>query len=477
MKYAWLVIGVAAARCLTVAIAFPPGDGDLWWQRWLGAQILRTHAVPRSLGSEAFSAPYAPWVPQEWLFGIAAYFGRSGIGWDVFAGACALAAIAALALACAHAVRRGASAVAVAVCALFASIALFESFGVRAQVVAWPLLALFLFLLDVDGPWCYAAVAVAAVWSNWHASAMLAPVVAAGYALGSALDEGRVGPRTRRLALVAVLAAFAICLNPFGWDLPRYALGLFNNPIKSFISEWKVTDIDDLSFTFGSLPLMLIAIALGTREGASGIRNAYRWRDLCLLAAFGFLALSAARNINIFAIVALPIVAPALTRRIKFFAREQTQTPTALDRAATWALPAIALGLAVVVSWQLVGKVPRQPNLATAPLAALAKIPGEHNIFCSDFAWCSLALGVPNERVFLDGRADPFPQTVWDDFEDVTYLRPDWRAILARRGVNTIVVQRDKPLDQALAIVGGWHVAYADKDFRLWLRSSSGGRS
>jgi hypothetical protein len=273
-----------------------------------------------------------------------------------------------------------------------------------------------------------------------------------------------------------VLAAFAICLNPFGWDLPHYALGLFNNPIKSYISEWKVTDIEDLSFTFGSLPLMLIAMALGTREAASGARNDHRWRDLCLLGAFGFLALSAARNVNIFAIVALPIVAPALTRRIGFFARAPVLPATRLDRAAAWALPAVALGLALVVSWQLVGKIPKQPNLATAPLGALAKIPGEHDIFCSDFAWCSLALGVPNERVFLDGRADPYPRAVWEDFEDVTYLRPDWRTILDRRGVNTIVVQRGKPLDQALEIVGGWHVAYRDKDFTLWLRSSSAGR-
>jgi hypothetical protein len=476
MKYAWLVIGIFAARCFTTAIAFPPGDGDLWWQRLLGQQILRDHAVPRTLGSEAFTAPYAPWVPQEWLFGIAAYLGRSGIAWDVFAAACACAAIAALAIACAQAVRRGASPVAIAVCSLFASISLFESFGVRAQVVAWPMLALFLFLLDVDGPWCFAAVAVAAIWSNWHASAMLAPVLAAASAVGSAIDERGVGARTRRLAIVTALSAVAICINPFGWDLPHYALGLFNNPIKSYITEWQVTSLTDLSFTFGSLPLMLIAMALGTREGAGGEPNDHRARDLCLLAAFGFLMLSAGRNINIFAIVALPIVASALTRRIAWFARPAEVAPNRLDRIAAYALPAVALLLALGVSWQLAKKIPPATGLANAPLAALAKMPGDHDILCTDFAWCSLALGVPHERVFLDGRADPYPRAVWDDFVSVLRLDRDWNGMLDRRHVNAIVVARDGQVDQALALVGGWHVAYADKDYRVWLRSGLGAR-
>ena len=474
MKYAWLVIGVFAARFFTTAIAFPPGDGDLSWQRWLGARILSTHSVPRSLGSEAFSAQGAPWVPQEWLFGIAAYAGRTGVGWELFSGACALAALAALAIACAHAVRRGASARAVALCATLSGIALFESFGVRAQVVVWPLLALLMLVLDTDGPWVYAAIAIAAVWSNWHASAMLAPVVSAIYAAGSALDERGFGTRTRRLVVVAVACGFAICCNPFGWDLPRYALGLFNNPIKSYITEWKVTDIDDMSFAFGALPLLLIAMAFGTREGTPQKPNDHRWRDLFVLCAFGFLVLSAARNINLFGIVALPLAASALSRRIPWFARAPETAPTRLDRIAVYALPAGALCVALAVGVKLAALVPPPTGLANAPLAALSRIPGEHDIYCADFAWCSLALGIPNERVFLDGRADPYPRDVWEDFIAVLRVEHTWREVLDRRGVNAVVVKRESPLDQALALTRGWHQAYVDADYRLYLRTASG---
>jgi hypothetical protein len=471
MKYAWLVIGVLAARFVTTAVTYPPGDGDLFWQRALGASILRTHVVPRALGADTFTAAGAPWVPQEWLFGIAAYLGRSGLGWDVFAGGCALAALGALAIASYHAVRRGASPRAVALCVSFAGYALFESFGVRAQVAAWPMLALLLLCLDIDGPWCYAAIAVAAFWSNWHASAMLAPILAGAYAFGSGLDERSFGPRTRRLALVAAASLVAICANPFGWDLPRYAIGLFNNPIKQYINEWSVTNLGDNSFVLGALPLLVLAAVFGTRSSAAPGEDDHRWRDLFALCAFTFLVLSAARNIGVFGIAALPIVAPALSRRVAWFARVPEPPPSANDRVFAVAMPVFTFALAITVAVRLIAAAPPATELANAPMAALSHMPGDHNVYCSDFAWCSLALGTPHERVFLDGRADPYPRDVWEDWVAILRLNPAWQSILERRGVNAMVLKRNEPLDQALALVPGWRVAYADKTYRLWTRS------
>jgi hypothetical protein len=467
MRYAWLLLGFFGARFFAAAIAFPPHDGDLYWQRWLGATILATGAVPRALGSEAFAAPNAPWVPQEWLFAIAADAGRGPLGWVVFSSSCALAALGALATACGLALRRGASARAAALCAAFGGIGLRASFGVRAQVAVWPLFALFLFVLDIDGPWCYAAIAIAAVWSNVHASALLAPILAGASAIGSAFDERGIGKRTRRLALVAALCAVAICCNPFGWDLPRYAIGLFTSPIKTYIVEWKVSDIDDTSFAYGALPLMLLAMVLGTR-GASG----RRWRDFFVLTTMGFLLLSAARNVPLFSIAAIGIVAPALTRRFATFARVAKVPPTKRDRVADVAVALGAVLGGIVLGWRLVATAPPPTTLANAPLAALAKLPGEHRVLCEDFAWCSLLLGVPHERVFIDGRADPFPREIWHDYVAMELLDPSWHELLDRHAIDAVVVTRNAPLDQALAVTTGWRAAYADQTYRLWMRAN-----
>ncbi len=476
MRYAWLVIAIFAARFASSAIAYPAADGDIAWQRWLGAAIVRAHAIPRTLGAETFSAPNAPWVPQEWAFSLAANTARGGLAWDLFAGGVALAAVAALALAARHAERRGASPRAVALCTAFAGFALFESFGVRAQVVAWPLVAAFLWAIEWESPWCWLALPIAALWSNLHASAMLAPVLAGIYAFGALLDERGFGPRARRAALLTGGTLAAICCNPFGWHLPEYALSLFNNPIKNYITEWKVTDLDDSSFAFGALPLLLLGTLLGVGRDAPA--DSRRWSDLLIMGAMAFLLLSAARNVALFVIVALPLVAPALSRRVAWFAPSPPLAPTRTDRIAAVALPAVALALALVVGVQIARTAPPPTGLANAPLAALTALPGEHRVFCADFAWCSLVLGEPNVRVFLDGRADPFPRDVWEDFADVVRVSPRWRGTLERRGVDAVVVSAGTPLDQALALDRRWHAGYADQKYRLWLRDGprEGGR-
>jgi len=470
VKYAWLVIAVLAARFFATAIAFPQLDGDLHWQRWLGRTIVERGAIPRALGNESFSAPGASWTPQEWLFSLAASRATDGIGWDLFAGGIALCALAALAVASWHAERRGASPLAIVVCLVPAGLGLFASFGVRVQVAAWPLLALYLFLLDLEGPLAFAAIAVAAVWSNVHASAMLAPILAGAAAFGTFVDDRGSSPAFRRRALIAVGSAIAICANPFGVGLPIYALSLFNSPLKDQITEWGATDLGNYSFVLGALPLLALACIAAVPQAR---RSA---RDIVLLVVFSYLLLSAARNIALFGLVALPIVAPALTRAFKLFApspppRDARAART--ERIAGIVMPAIGLVLALIVGIGLLRSGERtKDTLAAHAIASLESLPGERRVFCADFAWCGLALGKPNVRVFLDGRADPYPLAVWIDFDKIARLRPSWREALTRYDVDTIVVAKDAPLDQALAFGApkAWRSTYVDKSFRVWIR-------
>jgi hypothetical protein len=472
MKYAWLLIGVFAARFLVVAVAYPQLDGDVAWQRWLGAQILRNGAVPQTLGNETFTAAGAPWLPHEWLFSVAAAFGNGGLGWMLFSGGIALCAVAALVLAALWAERRGASPKAIALCTVFAGIALFESFGVRAQVAAWPLLIGFLMLLESEGPAAWCALAVAALWSNVHGSAVLAPVLATLVGAGAWFDARRLTRRVARIFAIALGSLGAICLNPFGWKLPAYALMLFRNPIKANIMEWKVTGIEDPSFAYGAFPLLLAAVVVGIARSSEG--RPFRWERLIVFAAFSWLMLGAARNIALFALVALPAVAVALTRNVPWFARDPDDVDTGrFAWIPRFGLPAVAMTMSVVVAGLLLHGDRQNDNLADPALAALARQPGSHRVLCTDFAWCGLLVGKPHMRVFLDGRADPYPERVWDDYLDIARLRPRWRAKLDSNRVDAVVAGRGAPLDQALAVSGGWRAAYADKRYRLWLRAGT----
>jgi hypothetical protein len=459
-------LALFAGRFFVTAIWYPPGDGDLGWQRWLGGEILRTRAIPRSLGHETFTAPGAAWLPQEWMFGIVATQARGGVALSLFAAFAAACALAALALVAARTLRRGASPVAAAMCVACAGVGLVESFGVRVQVVAWPILALFLLVLDEEGPWMWAAVPIASLWSNVHASAMLAPALAGAACVGVALEERRWSDRVRRSALLAAACALAICVNPFGSELPRYALTLFSSPIRHYITEWKVTDLGDASFAFGALPLLFAALAFGV-----GARER-RWKDVAVFLTFGYLLASAARNVAIFGLGAAPLVAVGLTRALP---RPTARPLVPFRRLTALGLPAFSLVLSVLVAVSLVRSIPvAERTLPLSALATLERTSQTHRLFCGDFAWCSFVLppggGPPSIATFLDGRADPFPLSVWSDFIAIVRVHPDWRARLGARGVDAVLVARDAPLGQALALAPEWRSAYHDARFRIYLR-------
>jgi hypothetical protein len=466
MRLVWAVLLVFAGRFLVTAIWYPAGDGDLGWQRWLGGEILRTHAIPRALGAETFTATGAAWLPQEWLFGIFATLAHPGIGFALFGAFAAACAVGALALTALRALRRGASPIASAIVVACAGVGLVESFGVRAQVVAWPLLALFLLLLDTESPWMWMAVPVAALWSNFHASAMLAPVLAACATLGVALEERRWNDRVRRSLLLTAACSLAICCNPFGIELPRYAAMLFGSPIKHYINEWKITGLGDTSFALGALPLLVGAVVFGI-----GARER-RWKDVVVFLAFGYLLLSAARNIALFGLAAAPLVAVGLSRALP---RAVSAPATRLARLGKLGITAFSVVLSAVVAFSLVRSAPTEAGrkLPTGALAMVERT-GMHRLFCADFAWCSLVLppdgGEPRVRTFLDGRADPFPFVVWSDFVGIVRLSPGWRAKLDTHGVDAVLVALDAPLGQALALTPEWRSAYHDAGFRLYVR-------
>ena len=99
--------------------------------------------------------------------------------------------------------RRGATPVATALAVLLCGVALDESFGVRAQVIGWFCFAFYSVALEAAHPSYLAALAVAAVWSNLHGSAMLACAVAGIFLAATALEERRLSPALRNAAIFA----------------------------------------------------------------------------------------------------------------------------------------------------------------------------------------------------------------------------------------------------------------------------------
>jgi hypothetical protein len=456
----WACVAAAFAWFVSVALRFPPGDGDLLWQQWLGARILREHAIPRALGPETFAAAGAPWTPHEWLFSTVLAFGAEhGVPWLIPL-VCALAAALALATVVVRCRRRGVSAALSSAAAIVCALAMLQSFGVRAQVLGWMGLTVVVTLLEIEGPWAWAAVPATVAWANLHASVFLSPAVAALFTVAALLrDRGWSRDVGRRAALAAACAA-ATLATPFGIDLPRYAAGLLASPIRASISEWGATSMTSAVFMLAALPLLLIIGAFGMRASL---------RDRLLAAAFTVVLFTAVRNVPVFALVVAPIALSALAAG----RAPRTARPRSASFAA-WSSVVVAAFACVLIPamvWRIAPAA--QSGLPAGPARTLlAQARSQPRVFCEDFAWCSLFLKEPGAvRFYMDGRCDPYPAPMWRDYREVMDGNRRWAFILERERIDAILVRRDGALDSLLAErPATWRRIASDRLARLYVK-------
>ena len=461
MRLAWAAIALYFVR-FAVGAWFNTGqEADLAWQQWLGSYILQHHHLPAQLGSETFTAAGAHWVPQEWAFSLAVALAVTAGHFGWLAIASALAAAGALALTAWRAKRRGASTFAVGITTVFAGFAMVQSFGVRAQIFGWLLLAVVLLLLDSETAWSFLVIPVVAIWANVHASAMIAPVLVCAWTAGTWIEDRAWTPRVERNFVLTAGSAFAVFLTPLLWHLPQYAFALQSSNIRSVIVEWQPTDMLFPSFAFGVLPLIALCVYFGIAAPRE------RWRDGMQFALACVMAFLAVRHLPLAALMLAPMAAQRLSSiaphaRVNVVLQERlTETILAVSTVLTSALIFLALLHAPAITGVVLPK---------AAVNALAREGGTYNLYCEDFGWCSLALQHKNIRTFLDGRCDPFPPRVWRDYLSIERLSGRWPLVLDRYGANAVLVKKGRPLAQALALRPGWRLFYNDGRYDVFLR-------
>ncbi len=463
MRIAWAIVAIFGARFAAIAWNYRGQDADLSWQQWLGNQVLTLHHIPSQLGLETFTANGARWVPQEWLFSTAVAATLPTGHFYVLAIAAALAGVGALAVTAWRAHRRGASTFATTLTTALVGFAMMQSFGVRAQVFGWALLAIIMLLLDMESPLVFLIVPLTVVWANLHASALIVPVLVALWTLGTAIEDRAWSVRVERNVLLTLATVLAVFLTPFSWHLPAYALQLQTSAIRASISEWQPPDLTMPAFFAGLLPL----IAMGCYFGVAAPRE--RWRDGMLFAVTACLSFTAIRHMPLCALVIAPMVAQRLSSAIPQHARLNVVLSERFSEV-------LAIGSSAIAAFAIVLTLNQAPAIAHSSLpetavSALAAAPGEHRLYCEDFAWCSMALQKKNLRVFLDGRCDPFPDTVWKAYLDVEKVTPRWSALLERYGVDTVLAKAGRPLAQILKSQPGWHVFYKDHGYVVYARN------
>lgn len=283
------------------------------------------------------------------------------------------------------------------------------------------------------------------------------------------------------IAAAGALSLVAVGINPVGYSLLPHVLSY---PRSRFMVDNTVEYLSPNFHDLGPqlfLGLLLVAIgslALAPRRVTS--------TDLGMLGVWTVFALYSARNIPLFVVICLPLVARLATEALGGFpGRERGRLGVAGRLAATERqlgrplLPALVVVLALLVSTgAIAGPRPRAAfDPAVFPVQALTKAEeaGAHGNMFNYFSWGGYVLyaAYPRYRVFIDGQTDFYGEQLMRDYLKISHLDPDWETLLDRYQVDWVLFRHQAPLSLLLARTGGWKLVYEDATADIFVRIPS----
>lgn len=462
-----------------------PVDTDTWWHLRVGDTILQSGFVTSDTLSHTMNGQ--PWVNHSWAAQIVmTLFWRAGdFGLALYTSLLATGGMIFVFLTC-----RGSNAYVRLFSVVLGAVTASVFWSARPQMFTFFFSAVSLWLLlgqvrqSGRRIWLYPLMML--IWANLHAGFsvgfILLAIVIAGEGLANLFTRGsREGMNWRgvgRLALIGLLSAAAILVNPRGAELlavPFQTLGI--GALQNFIQEWASPNFHERqSWAF-------IVLLFGVLGAAGASPSRITWTEFLLVAGTGFLALTSGRNIALFAVAATPVFCVHLD---------------ALLTAHGWALrplktvsPRIGLINAVLIGLVGLGVVGyaagsfinpakvREAQAEVLPVAAtgaLNALRPAGNLFNS-YNWGGyLSLFAPEFPVFTDGRTDLYgDRFLTGDYYRTAVGAPGWQDTLARYGIGVVLIEPQTGLAYALRETPGWRVAYIDEMAVLFVADAGAG--
>jgi hypothetical protein len=450
-------------------------DGDMARHIRLGGVALDQHALP---GTDFFSYTRAgePFIAFEWgseVLYAAAYRAAGLAGVAVFAG---LVLALTYALLARFMIRRGGDPLLAYLTSMTAAVLSAGHWLARPHLFTMLAVVVLLVLIEQRGRrslWLY--VPFFLVWANLHGGFFYGCVVLVLYASGELLEawlatDARAEwlARARHHLIAAVIGVAVSLVNPYGWHLLAHVAGFFGkSSILTLTQEFMSPDFHTVNGKLFLLVLLVVVAALSLS------RRRPSFPALLLLLINLAFALIAQRNIELFALVALPLVGLSLDQEWRALpllrrAKEVFQREHAGHQGGVGAVICTVLLLALAAAGGKVGGVEVVPDrfdpkafpVAAVDSARSAKLEG--NLF-NTFIWGGyLLLAWPEQRVFIDGGTDHYGDEIFREYLQVWGLEPGWREVLQRHNVSLAITSPQARLADELVRDQGWTVWYCD---------------
>lgn len=449
-------------------------DGDLARHLRLGELMLSRHGLLRT-DVFSYTAAGKPFLAFEWGSEVA-YAAAERLG-----GLAMVSILAGLLLALTFAllarlmIRRGGDPLLAYLISMAAAVLSAGHWLARPHLFTLLFVVVLLDLLDRDRPaplWLYAP--LFAVWANFHGGFSYGFILMGAFLAGDLLeawqgDDPRLrlaSARNRALALgIALLATLA---NPHGIGLLVHVGSFFGQQaILQQTYEFQSPDFHKINGRLFLLALLAVMAALAV------CRRRPSWPWLLVILGNVAMALVSQRNVELFALTALPLTAlhvdpewralPILSRARAVFQREYQGRYSGLFAGMAAALMVgVGLGHGRVAGVQLVDDRfdPRVFPVAAAERARSAGLSGP--IF-NQFTWGGWMLHEwPEMPVFIDGGTDHYGEELFTEYMRLWNLEPGWRDILAKWKIRWVVVDPRAGMAHELVLEPGWGVWYCD---------------
>ncbi len=315
------------------------------------------------------------------------------------------------------------------------------------------------------------------IWVNSHGGYAVGFILVGIYAAGefiSLLDRSilhrqglsvRDFRRAGSYVVIGALMLFAASLNPSGVEMLTYPFKTISiGALREYIQEWQSPNFHSSA----AQPFLWLLILFIGIIGASPVRLDFT--DFLLMAAFLSMALTAWRNVALFALIAPIIIAPrlaplaqALGERFDF--RGVDEQPKRSLAGIYWFLLLVVIFIAGI---NIYAQCLPQRNWTvfrrTLPVQAAAYLRA-HNFpgrLFNSYNWGGYLLwDLPQYPVFIDGRTDLYDDEMIDQWLKVVKAEPGWESVLDQWAVRLILLETDAPIVSHLNEVG-WRLLYED---------------
>ena len=315
------------------------------------------------------------------------------------------------------------------------------------------------------------------LWSNAHGGYLFGYVLLAAFVVGELLNTlASVGDKViptrglRKIILVALASLPLLVVNPLGTRVYLKPLQTLVMPeLRQYISEWQAPDFTNpVSWGFVILAALVIAAVWSSRRR-------FDFTEWILLCGTGYMALTAARNLSFFAIIAVPIATSHLE-----FTLERTgwKIPRrALESTGRIALNLLLIGLvaagvALYARYVIDSDSIAKSLSAHLPVAAVRHLQSEKYAgpMFNSYNWGGyLIYHLPEHPVFIDGRTDLYGKFL-HEYHQIAAAAPGWDAKLDSWQTGFVLIETDSGLANALVADPDWRIDYQDTLASIFVR-------